>query len=94
MPPKHYPTFGEVIAEYRARQGLSVYSVARRAGLSQTSVACIEAGTTSPQFETTRLLAAALGVSLGQIEARLAPVVLPPVEPVSRGRRPGKPTVQ
>jgi transcriptional regulator with XRE-family HTH domain len=57
MPP---PLSASLLREARIQSGLSQRELARRAGTAQSVVARIEAGTTSPTWETlTRLLRAA-----------------------------------
>ena len=55
---------GSLIRASRLRRGISQAELARRAGTSQSAVARIEAGRTSPTVETLERLAAALGLQL------------------------------
>ena len=55
---------GDLLREARARAGLSQRALARRARTAQSVVARIEAGDTSPSFETLRALLAAAGFVL------------------------------
>jgi transcriptional regulator with XRE-family HTH domain len=55
---------GTIIADARARAGLTQQALARRAGTSQSAVARIERGQGSPSIETARRLVAAAGFEL------------------------------
>lgn len=57
--------FGRRVAQYREAKGWSQGELGRQAGLSQAAVSHVEAGTRTPSIETARLLATALGVSVG-----------------------------
>jgi transcriptional regulator with XRE-family HTH domain len=55
------------VRAYRERQGLSLGDVARRSGLSKTSLSNIEAGEGNPSLETLWRIGHALGVSVGEL---------------------------
>ena len=55
------------LREVRARQLLSIRSLAERAGVSTATIVRIEAGGSPPRFVTMRKIAAALGVEPGEI---------------------------
>ena len=55
------------LREVRARQLLSIRSLAERAGVSTATIVRIEAGGPPPRFVTMRKIAAALGVEPGEI---------------------------
>src|SRR5262245_58653184 len=57
-------TAGSLIRSARQQQGLSQSELARRAGTSQSAVARIESGRTSPTVETLERLAGALRMDL------------------------------
>lgn len=61
-----------LLRQARTRAGLSQRALARRAGTAQSVVARIEAGQTSPTWETLERLLAAAGVEMrAQIEPRV-----------------------
>ncbi|MEX2155301.1 MAG: helix-turn-helix transcriptional regulator [Gemmatimonadales bacterium] len=65
-------TAATLLRQARTRAGLSQRVLARRAGTAQSVVARIEAGQTSPTWETLERLLAAAGVELrAQIEPRV-----------------------
>lgn len=65
-------TAATLLRQARTRAGLSQRALARRAGTAQSVVARIEAGQTSPTWETLERLLAAAGVELrAQIEPRV-----------------------
>ena len=57
-------TAGSLIRSARQQTGISQSELARRAGTSQSAVARIESGHTSPTVETLERLAGALGMDL------------------------------
>jgi transcriptional regulator with XRE-family HTH domain len=58
------PTAAALLREARTRAGLSQRALARRAGTAQSVVARIEAGQTSPTWETLERLLAAANVAI------------------------------
>ncbi len=69
----HFPMISaptRLLREARTRAGLSQRSLAQRAGTSQSVVARIELGETSPSWDTMERLLAAAGFA---IEARIEP---------------------
>jgi transcriptional regulator with XRE-family HTH domain len=80
-------TFGKLVEELRRGQGLSVYALAQRTGLSGQAIHDLEQSDRTPSLDTARRLAAALGASLDWIASQLPPVELPqPGAPRPRGR--------
>jgi transcriptional regulator with XRE-family HTH domain len=66
------PTAATLLHEARTRAGLSQRALARRAGTTQSVVARIEAGHTSPTWETLERLFQAADVELhAQLEPRV-----------------------
>jgi transcriptional regulator with XRE-family HTH domain len=61
MPPNHA---AQLLADARARAGLSQRQLARKAGTAQSVVARIELGETSPSWATLSRLLAAAGFTL------------------------------
>ena len=57
-------TAGQLAGEARKRAALSQRELAERAGTTQAGIARIEAGTTTPSFETLRRLVNAAGFDL------------------------------
>ena len=55
------------LREVRARQLLSIRSLAERAGVSTATIVRIEAGGPPPRFVTMRKIVAALGVEPGAV---------------------------
>lgn len=56
-------TLGEKMKALRESQGLSVYALAKKAGVAAPVIARVESGVRSLRWETVVKLAAALGVS-------------------------------
>jgi len=56
---------GELVRELRTRQGLSLRTLAARAGFSPSFVSQVERGQASPSIASLERLAQALGVTLG-----------------------------
>ena len=66
------PTAATLLHEARTRAGLSQRALARRAGTTQSVVARIEGGQTSPTWQTLDRLLEAAGVELNaQLEPRV-----------------------
>jgi transcriptional regulator with XRE-family HTH domain len=81
-------TFGQLVADLRQERGLSVYALAQRAGLSDQAIHNLEHSDQQPSLDTTRRLAAALGVSLDWMASQLPAIDLPNPAP---GRPRGRP---
>jgi len=85
--------FAVQLAELRRRRGLSQVALARRAGMTQSEVARIEAAETSPTLDTmARLLAAAeadLDIKFRDARGRVVrlPMVLKGAQLAPRSRR-------
>ena len=58
------PTIGTILSDLRQQHGLTVYELAKRSGILQTTIARIESGENQPRFATMVALARALHVSL------------------------------
>jgi transcriptional regulator with XRE-family HTH domain len=61
------PALGAAIHELREKRELSQVALASDAGLSVRTLSAIETGTANPTWATVRDIAAALGVSLGEL---------------------------
>jgi transcriptional regulator with XRE-family HTH domain len=59
--------FSEVVKEIRERKKLSRNAVAKRAGLHQTYIGLLERGQRSPNLDTAKAIAGALGVPLAKL---------------------------
>jgi DNA-binding XRE family transcriptional regulator len=62
---------GRRLRELREERGLTQAELARRAGVSNATLCFLESGETQPLPATQRALAAALGLELGELLARL-----------------------
>jgi transcriptional regulator with XRE-family HTH domain len=60
------------LAEIRKAHGLSQYALSELSGVSRVTIARIESGTYNPTLQTLEALAAALGVSVGELIDRKA----------------------
>ena len=58
---------GEQLRAWRAARGLSQVALAERAGVGNVLVARLELGQTDPRLSSLRKLAAALGVTVGEL---------------------------
>ena len=72
------------LKELREGQYLSQVDLAKKAGLSESTVNRLEKGLETPRWVTIRKLAAALGVEPGQIEWEADKQPAPPTKPVSK----------
>lgn len=63
--PTSEPQVGDIVRELRTRQGVSLRTLATRAGFSPSFVSQIERGQASPSIASLERLAHALGVTLG-----------------------------
>lgn len=61
-------TFGHRLTALRETAGLTIYALAKLAGVSNGYVAAYERGQKSPSAETVALLCQALGVSMGAFD--------------------------
>jgi transcriptional regulator with XRE-family HTH domain len=61
--------FSEVVRDVREQKKLSRNAVAKKAGLHQTYIGLLERGERSPNLDTAKAIAAALGVSLATLIA-------------------------
>jgi DNA-binding XRE family transcriptional regulator len=61
------PTLGAAIRQLREKRELSQEDVAEKAGLSGRTLSALEAGNANPTWATAPDLAAALGVSSGEL---------------------------
>ena len=60
------------LAEIRKSRGLSQYALAELSGVSRGTIARIESGAYNPTLQTLEQLAAALGVTVGELVDRKA----------------------
>ena len=60
------------LAEIRKSRGLSQYALAELSGISRVTIARIETGKVNPTLQTLEQLAAALGVTVGELVDRKA----------------------
>jgi transcriptional regulator with XRE-family HTH domain len=67
------PQIGDLVRKARRRAGISQRELAQRAGTAQSVVARIEAGSTSPTWETLSRLVAAAGFEL-RADLELRPI--------------------
>ncbi len=65
------PALGEAIRQLRRKRGATQESVAQAADLTAATLSLIERGQANPTWDTVKKIAAALGVSMGQL-GRLA----------------------
>src|SRR5262245_50247524 len=70
----------ELIREARRRAGLTQAELAARVGTTQSAIARLEAGRSSPSLRRLTVLVDACGLEL---RVRLAPVQPPPAEPAA-----------
>ena len=61
--------FARVVQKQREAKKISRAALAEKAGLHQTYIGLLERGLRSPNLDTAKAIAAALGVSLSQIVA-------------------------
>lgn len=62
------PFFARRLAELRQATGLTVYALARRAGVNASNLYNLEAGRRNPSLDVMRKLAVALGKTLNDFE--------------------------
>jgi transcriptional regulator with XRE-family HTH domain len=61
--------FSQVVKRHREKRGLSRAALAELSGLHQTYVGLLERGERSPNLDTAKAIADALGVPLGKLIA-------------------------
>jgi transcriptional regulator with XRE-family HTH domain len=61
------PALGTAIRQLRERHGVTQEGLARKARLSGRTLSAIETGNANPTWATVRDIAAALGVSIGEL---------------------------
>jgi transcriptional regulator with XRE-family HTH domain len=59
--------FARVVKKYRESKGFSKSALAEKSGLHQTYIGLLERGERSPNLDTAKAIAEALGVSLAKI---------------------------
>ena len=62
-----YSSFGNRVKQLREEQGISIRRLAKRAGISKSSLSKIEQGDQIAGLEASERIAAGLGLTLGQI---------------------------
>jgi transcriptional regulator with XRE-family HTH domain len=75
-------TFGTRVRAMRLALGLSQRELGRLAGIADTHAKRLEGETQSPSLETLRNLAAALGVTVGELVDEPLPEHMPELSPV------------
>ncbi|MGA2868211.1 MAG: helix-turn-helix transcriptional regulator [Verrucomicrobiota bacterium] len=58
--------FSQVVKKYRERNGLSRAALAKKSGLHQTYIGLLERAERSPNLDTAKSIASALGLTLAQ----------------------------
>ena len=66
-------TAGQILADERERRGLTGYELAKKAGINKQTLWSFENGS-CPSFDVVRRVAAALGISLDELNRKLPPV--------------------
>ena len=59
--------FSQVVKRHREKRGLSRAALAESSGLHQTYIGLLERGDRSPNLDTAKAIANALGISLGKL---------------------------
>lgn len=59
--------FSEIVKKHREAKGLSRATLAEMAGLHQTYIGLLERGKRSPNLDTAKAVASALGISLAKL---------------------------
>lgn len=67
----------QIIRSNREKQNMSINLLAKKAGISQSSLSRIEAGINSPTFEVLERIVAALGLSLNNFFSSIQPELEP-----------------
>lgn len=70
MSPHQPSNFGELVRHLRDERGWTQEKLAREAGVTVTSVSNVERGATKPSAETVEKIAAAFGLSPGDLDPR------------------------
>ena len=60
---------GEKLKAWRLERYLSQEEAAREIGISHATISLLEGGSRSPQYKTWRKLAAAMGVTVAELQA-------------------------
>lgn len=61
------PALGKAVRQLREKRGITQESLGANAGITERTVSLIEAGNSNPKWATVSDIAAALGVSMGQL---------------------------
>ena len=61
--------FSRVVKQHREKRKLSRAALAKKSGLHQTNIGLLERGERSPNLDTAKAIAKALGISLGKLIA-------------------------
>jgi transcriptional regulator with XRE-family HTH domain len=61
------PALGKAIRQLRQKRGLTQVALGEKAGITGRSLSLIERGHANPTWSTAKSLAAALGVSMGDL---------------------------
>lgn len=64
---KPQPAVGKAIRQLRERRGLTQEAVAHDAGITTATLGVIERGLSNPTWATVKAIAAAVGVSMGEL---------------------------
>jgi len=64
------PAIGKAIRQVREKRGLTQEAVAHDAGITTATLGVIERGLSNPTWATVKSIAAALGVSIGELAKR------------------------
>lgn len=69
MRPSERPqrALGEAVRQLRGKRGLTQEGLAREAGVTNATLSMIERGQANPTWATVKGIAAALGVSMGEL---------------------------
>jgi transcriptional regulator with XRE-family HTH domain len=65
-----HTALGRALREFRTKRGISQEDLAHDAGVTTSTLSSIERGRSNPTWATVRSIAAALGVSMGDVAAR------------------------
>ncbi|MFL5872992.1 MAG: helix-turn-helix domain-containing protein [Solirubrobacterales bacterium] len=64
---KPQPAVGKAIRQLREKRGLTQEAVAHDAGITTATLGVIERGLSNPTWATVKAIAAAVGVSMGEL---------------------------
>lgn len=70
-PAEPQPALGSAIRALRSKIGISQEDLAHQAGVTTSTLSSIERGRSNPTWATIKGIAAALGVSMGQLAAHV-----------------------